>query len=98
MFQNHCQCCLSHNILLLPLKTESCHDDGKTLWDYLNIVVPSFLRDNVTTHYFICLRCSKALQVSYHFINMIKESEKVIKSCPNNNKGYDSLAEITTQV
>ena len=93
MFQNCCQCCLSQNILLLPLTTESCHDDGKTLRDYLNIFLPSALKDNVATH-FICVRCSKALQVTYHFINMIKESEKVIKCCPNNNKGYEMKAQV----
>lgn len=75
MFPNHCRCCFTKTGILLSLTTNSSHMDGKTLLDYFNIVFCSFRQEGDASAY-ICLRCSKALQVAYHFISMVEESRK----------------------
>ncbi|KAM7341830.1 zinc finger protein 711 isoform 3-T3 [Cochliomyia hominivorax] len=74
MFSNYCICCFSTTGVLLSLTSKSTHMDGKTLWNYLNSIL-GFCDLEYEENALICLRCSKALQVSYHFIQMIRESK-----------------------
>lgn len=70
MFPTYCCCCLKPTANLLPVKTKSSQEDGKTLLDYLNTLFGVF-PEEYPPYDFICPRCSKALQVAYHFINMV---------------------------
>ncbi|XP_065366940.1 zinc finger protein ZFP2 [Calliphora vicina] len=85
MFPNHCRCCFTKTGILLSLTSKSSHMDGKTLLDYFNVVFCSFKPEHDTSTY-ICLRCSKALQVAYHFISMVEESRKTDASVKEESK------------
>ncbi|KAI8123998.1 hypothetical protein CVS40_5640 [Lucilia cuprina] len=76
MFSNYyCRCCLTKTGVLLTLNSQSSHMDGKTLLEYFNLVFTSYALGHEAATEYICLRCSKALQVSYHFINMVKAAK-----------------------
>lgn len=93
MFPNSCICCLSKTNILLSLSNKSTHLDGKTLWDYLYSVLESNVQEYNSTYY-ICLRCSKALQVSYHFIQMFKQTKRSLENVQN-NKEQNSIITIS---
>ncbi|XP_075167413.1 uncharacterized protein LOC142239507 [Haematobia irritans] len=68
-----CRCCLSNDRLLISVHTSSSFNDNKTLHDYLNGLID--YQDDIHSDH-ICLRCSKALGVAYHFIKMSLESKR----------------------
>lgn len=95
MFPNSCICCLSKTNILLSLSNKSSHLDNKTLWDYLYSVLGFNVQEYNCTYY-ICLRCSKALQVAYHFIQMFKQTKSSMEKVEtSNNKEQNSILTIT---
>ncbi|XP_011291324.1 zinc finger protein 493 [Musca domestica] len=81
MFPNCCRCCLATKSELISIYSESPHKDNKTLYDYFNTLF-NFMkagdgggRQIVDYPKQICFRCSKALQISYHFVLMTKERQ-----------------------
>ncbi|XP_073813769.1 uncharacterized protein [Musca autumnalis] len=97
MFANCCRCCLTTERLLISIYTETPHNDFKTLNDYFNTLF-HYVTDGgrhgqhgpkLSINYSkqICLRCSKALQISYHFMSMTMERQKEYEERFNNANG-----------
>lgn len=90
MFEYSCRCCLTNDGLLLSLATESNHQDNKNLLEYLSKILATSVEDLVKPD-FICLRCSKALQVAYHFIGMVMASEEMLRNSAKQLEAEENL-------